>query len=432
MILRTFARGRAVSAARTTAAWITLGVLFILAALSAPGCRNAADKQIDILIRNLESGSPAVVDGALQGLHDIGPGAERAVPAVGKVLKEGHPALRPPAAIVLAKINPEGSKVIGYLRDALSDSDPATRAQAARGVGLIHLPLDGPTRDLLTKLQKDPTPAVRAFVFWALAVKTSSEKRYAEELRGIFRTGNPSERSLAINLLGDLLARTVDGDNSTLIQALDDSALPVKTEAVIALARQGKRAEGAIPALMRTFETPDDALARKTLQSMRTIDPDGKLLLPEFRRRILHPEGRVRLEAIANVGRYGDQALSARSELIAALSDSDGRVRREAARTLGILGAKADASARLAARLDDPSQEAAWASAEALGKMGPDALPHIKALLSSPRSAVRQKAVYALGRLEPRSFEIETLLKKAAEDPDSEVSTSAKAALNPK
>lgn len=94
----------------------------------------------------------------------------------------------------------------------------------------------------------------------------------------------------------------------------------------------------------------------------------------------LHRQWGIKETAVDALGRIGEGAVPT---LISALSNSDPRVRAEAARALARMGAEGkDAVPTLTARLNDPDEDVRQAAARALGQMGSAAAPAVPALVS--------------------------------------------------
>jgi HEAT repeat protein len=183
-----------------------------------------------------------------------------------------------------------------------------------------------------------------------------------------------------------------------LIRALGDTVDAVRMSAGMALAAEGVRAEGAVPALHDALH--DSAHAAEALGK---IGPPSAAALPELRALVTDEDASVRLkavEALLNVSRD----TSALRPLMTALGDPAAHVRRAAASALGTLGTLAEpAAGALTRALSDSSAAVRAAAALALGQIGPAAGASRPALLAARRDSsaqVRRFADDALRRIE--------------------------------
>ncbi len=391
-------------------------------------CKDPDKERVELLIRRVESQDPSIVDAGLQELHDMGPRAEKAVPAVTKVLTEGHPALRPGAAVALAALDPEGRMCVEALTQTLSDPAPNVRAHAARALGmLMRKPESAMVR--LRNLERDPEKSVQAHAARTLARFEPDNPAHRELLVKIASTGNPPERALAVGLWGEIASSLPVQDLSVIERALNDEERLVRQDGVAAAARLGPRAAPLLPALVRAFESKDEVLARRAVSALNAVDPSGEKLVVHLRRTLYSPDVRVRLESATALGTYGKKGLPAVVDLKSALRDPDSGVRRQAARSLGKIGPETEAADSLSLLLEDSSTDTAWVAAEALAQMGEAALPHLKRSLADSRREMRLRAAYGLSRMSPRSPEVRGLLEKAALDSDAEVKSLAQNAI---
>ncbi len=155
------------------------------------------------------------------------------------------------------------------------------------------------------------------------------------------------------------------------LQQLESTYYVRRIQAAQALAKMGKTAQKAIPALRRRFE----------------IDNDPN----------------VRLEIVQAFGKIGD--IAAIPELIQAIGDENEEIRIKASYALGELGTPAIAP--LQALLAKPQPlEKAYHAVAALGHIGPSALPALRAMLRSTSDKIRQKTVEALKQIGPPAGEL--------------------------
>ena len=260
---------------------------------------------------------------------------------------------------------------------ALDDANPSVRMYAANALGGIS-PATPEVVRALTRRVRDPNRAVHL--------------RAVEALGRIGPAAAPS-----VPVLLDALERRGDWPTTTLIQTLGSigpaavSAVPTLIEvlegdpySVVVVARAlgqlGDGAQLAVPQLLA-------ALARAV------ANRPGQAVSPHQRD--------VIVESLARVGRR------ALAPLRAALMDLNPAVREASAEAIGRMGRQAlDARPDLENRLDDPTPLVRAAAAEALGSMGSGALgsaPALEALLADPNAFVRARAAGALIALGDRA-----------------------------
>jgi HEAT repeat protein len=222
----------------------------------------------------------------------------------------------------------------------------------------------------------------------------------------------------------------------------------------------GRRAEAAIPELVRLFERykpsgslSDDEFAAwvNVIEALSYLGPKALTFLleaarkserPEVIQEIVrclgnfgtdaapaipaliewtrHAEQWIRLNAVNALGRIAQEPERVIPALAACLRDTDMLVRRDAALALGRFGTAARHHALdLIAMVDDPAWQAETGPILALAKIGEReevVLPLLQRKLHDENRIVRRCAALALGALGgPRAFDV---LMEAAADPD--------------
>ncbi len=149
-----------------------------------------------------------------------------------------------------------------------------------------------------------------------------------------------------------------------------------------------------LPWLARVHE-PEGMPTRYVVQRLRSsVRPRGWLAMRQLRRRA---DESGRLHAIRTLAEQ--KTALAVEELVHALRDPSGAVRREAARALGAIG-DPRAIPALLQMLTDPTSDIASECAEALGKIGdPRVVPHLLPLLQADAIETRLAVVQALRQL---------------------------------
>jgi predicted Zn finger-like uncharacterized protein len=227
----------------------------------------------------------------------------------------------------------------------------------------------------------------------------------------------------------------VGGDASSLPKLLADlgsTDAQVRTRAALGLGDLGPDAQTAIPALFKVLKDRDETVARQAARSLRSIGAPTRDDLPLLIGGLRDANMRVRDYAVEALGMMGAEARSAVPDLAEVLKAKEGQaeLRRQAARTLGQIGAAASAQGvpALTEVLKDPDAVIREAAAEALGKFGSQgraAVPPLLAALEDSETAVRRAALAALAQLRPEAKEVLPKLKPAFKDADAQVRRNA-------
>lgn len=136
------------------------------------------------------------------------------------------------------------------------------------------------------------------------------------------------------------------------------------------------------------------------------------------------PNAAQRRMAVIKQAVQGTEAIS---KLTAALNDPAPLVRRAAVRELATIGKPAKAA--LIQALGNSDILVRRIATTALGRFsGPTIIKHLGAMLNDPSPLVRQRAVYSLISIQPRTAKIKALLKKARSDSSAIVRQQARAA----
>ena len=113
-------------------------------------------------------------------------------------------------------------------------------------------------------------------------------------------------------------------------------------------------------------------------------------------------------------------------DLLRNLRSPTADVRCRAAKSLSRLGRLAvDAAAALSHAVNDAEAEVREAAAQALGQMGPDALPHLTRMCSHHDKYVRRHAVWSLGKLGAQAAAALPVLCRALKDVDPRTASGA-------
>jgi HEAT repeat protein len=231
---------------------------------------------------------------AALALGELGPDAQRAIPALFKVLKDGDENLA---------------------RDA---------AQALRAIG-------APSRDdlpLLIAGLRDNSPRVRGYAVEALGKMGPEARSAVPNLVPVLRAKetDPELRQQAARCLGQIGAAAATEGVPALSEALKDSEAVVREAAAEALGKFGGQARAAAPSLIAVVADRETTVRRAALAALAQIGPDAKEALPKLKPAFKDADPEVRRHALDVLGRLGAEAVKdkeALEALKAALDDMD-------------------------------------------------------------------------------------------------------------
>lgn len=157
----------------------------------------------------------------------------------------------------------------------------------------------------------------------------------------------------------------------------------------------------------------------------------GPAALPQLVGALQDPDAGVRWHAAGAIMHLGGRARGAAPALLRAMSDSEWVVRNAAGRALEEVAAAGDVAALVAA-LREPSAEARYHAARALGRVGSPAtvaIPTLIAALRDEDSEVRMESAWTLAGMGRAAAEAAAPLARALEDADPQVRSAAAWAL---
>ncbi len=338
---------------------------------------------------------------ALAALRSLGEKARPAVPLLREVLRDNRwsqafppdgPAVRGEAISLLVELEPQAADFL------LRTIEPGPYAQHDPvGVGLLRLG-EKAVPVLLRAMDGDDRNLRRTAALWLGRLAGYSD-RVVPALAPLLGDENPATRLAALRGLGDVgpAARPAV---PAIAKLLAGQPVGVKQEAVDCLSRIGPGAVEAAPALLDAMGDPElrDA-APRALHAIAADPKVGAALAERLKDRLDEP-GMV--ELLRSFGPAGVPSLAA------ALGHRAKDVRKQACAALGELGpVAAPATADLAKvverhRMVDGEVDVFWAAAEALGRIGPESLPPLLAVMKSNDAALRNRAVLALGQVGER------------------------------
>ena len=400
---------------------------------------------------------------AAEVLSNIGPQVRTAVPALLKALRDDDAGVRAAAAGALTHVKPETQPGILELVQSLKDKDDEVRdraIEALRALGAESVPslvqalgdkenkqaafvalaglgpqAKGAVPDL-SKLLKDPDPLIRRHAANVLGRVGRGAIEAVPASRQRWKTRIPSVRRTAVEALNGIEGRqrltpsapapskTAKADPkekplSQWIKELDDTDPKTRLHAVEAINAIGPDAKEALPVLTRLLKEKDIPLRVAVIKAIGGIgDPTAVPALVEARSRVEIKAVREALVAI------GPKAVPALVQLIR--EHKDPQVREDAINLLEPMGSHAKAAIpALSQALHDKDAKPpiTVSAAEALGRMGPDAVPALIDGLSAKDPRVRSCVAVVLGNMNEhaekavpalRNWQRKTMMKKYA------------------
>jgi HEAT repeat protein len=285
--------------------------------------------------------------------------------------------------------------VIAALRESLHDPSPLVQIEVA---------------DVLWQFEKDSEHIVPVL---AEIVQTGGGETSTETLS--------QYRRLAIPLLARLGKRASSAAPALLV-ALKDENAAVRQFAASALGSIGALDANTLPTLATLLKDSDNHVRRSAAQALAQAGPAAKDAVPQIVELLKDEDYEVR-EAAANVlGKIGGEARSAVPALRTALKDSDNTVRVAAARALLDIDPqeKADVVPTLRTTANAKGEELqlrldAAQTLWTLDHSDPTLVQVLPDALKDSNRRLRMTAVRALERLGPQSKDvIQTLTKEVA------------------
>ncbi len=314
--------------------------------------------------------------------------AKEAVPVIIRLLRTEDRNLRREAAEILGEFGPSAQVATAALLVALDDEIEYVRKAAERALKVVS-PIQLETTD--------------------------------EAFDGLHNRDVSIRRAAVCDLVRPELAAQLDLDPNVLTEALRkilrDPAPNVRATAAAALARLGRKADAAIPALLTAIhdEMPGPRVLAAT--ALGKVAPGHREAIAALSIALAEdPNVNVRNAAAAALGSMGPKAESAAPVMIRALNDLDGSVKVHVIVALGRVGPAADESILLALKTlaeHDPSINFRVWAIRALGLIGIRSdlvVPTLLTQLVDPVENIRNAAGHQLGLIRPTEKVLPRLL----------------------
>ena len=341
--------------------------------------------------------------------------------------------------------------------------DPQRRALALRGLRMLarRAPFTESERAAIPAgrwraLFEDDDPTVRAAAVWAWSAvsphdATGLVARLDDDDRIVREVAIDALARTTEDVVPALLPRWRDGDARTaldaarilrerglvcgrstraLVERVADPNPEVRRAAVAALAVVGPKSDIALAAVMSRLHDPWRDVRIQTAISLGAMDAAA---VPLLRRALADPNGRVRRQAAKSLARFaGTRAFDAgvAEALVARLTDDDLGVSQAAVETLRGAGpVVAEPLAELLATGHYAALPAAERIFASLGEHGAAATDALAKLVAHPDVNVREVAVRCLGEIGPPAATARPALVRALRDPRISVRSRAAVAL---
>ncbi len=335
--------------------------------------------------------------GATRALELIGPGAERAIPALGKALRDPSAEIAMHAAFALGNL---GVPAVSTLINALEAPRDETRFFAIQG---------------LSRAGPEARPAV-------------------PELIGILRESNSKnarEAAACLGRIGGIAAV------HAAIGLLRNPELRIQLRGIQTLSALGPQARSAVPILLELVQTGDPEVRKTIIGALGTIQPSTPEVGALFISALQDNDPEVRAVAAEGLERGDGTEASSLKALIESLNDPDTEVRRTSLRAITSIASRnpdlaVTAVPAFAQALGDSDFLVRLYSAQALASLGPGAMPALGPLqqaLNDTHPGVQSWAALALGAQGPGGEPARGALEKLLTHPDKAVARSARKAL---
>ena len=373
---------------------------------------------------------------ALLVLHEIGPEAKDAVPAICKLIEEkNEPYQRQEAAMTLGMIGPGAAAAVPDLILLLDDREVGVQHAAVFALGMIGPPA-APAAEAIREHLDSEDPFFWVAGSWALAKifpeNENIKKTTARFIAQMLTDPDEHVRRMAAQALLDLKP----GPQITLPaleSALGNADPKVVDDTLIALAGLG---EAAVPVLIKALEYPGsrESVAQLIQQLGSVAAPTAPALVSAYKD---EPDVDIRTHLLFALGEIGPQGKEVIDLAIEGCDDQDEGIRYASFYLLGQIGPEAMQSKdALKAHLDDEDKYYAATAAWALARIDEDdpvviekGIPLFVTALKNPQPFVRHEAADSLAELGPLAKSALPALEQAAKDHDPSVAEAAKAAI---
>jgi HEAT repeat protein len=290
-------------------------------------------------------------------------------------------------------------KTLAQWRAELRDGDEAAKLQAVAAFKEFGpVALDG-----LMDALRSPSSAVKIASLEPLAAMGITESRISDAFKTAIAKGDAAVRAAAVKILVDAKK---DG-SIALVEALKSDDGSIRATATRAFATLGSDAADAVPALVAALAETRAALRGSIVEVTAAI---GRSAVPELTSALKSADDDLQRVLIEVLGKIGPEGLDG---IVFGLEHKDAATRAMAVDAAARIGSPAVAKLQELAKRENAGVRARIAAADALGKIGPEAVPaagQLAALLTNADADVRTSAARALAAFGPASVEAVTPL----------------------
>ncbi|MDA0812597.1 MAG: hypothetical protein O3C21_09450, partial [Verrucomicrobia bacterium] len=381
------------------------------------------------LVVALDDDQDQVFFHSVSAIARIGPAAAPAIPALisrlGRVSQRYGEQVNLRAAFALSRI---GEAAVAPLLGAVRDPDETLCSNAIESLALMPPAVSAPATSDLIALLGDQRERVSES-----AVKAVSNygQTALPQLVDVLQNGTPAQKRDSIRTLG-LIGREAGSSAPEILKAIQEGDPQVLVVALDTLVRirhsPTETSQFVVRGLQSTDETVFNAAANAALL-LYQIDPNFDTT--PFAEAIAAADEPTRLRFASVLGRMEGTGAPAVPALIAAAEEaSSQKIAVAFGKALGGIGGPA-ATLLIEAAARIPSAELTEASwpVSALGSIGEPALSALRLGLKSPDISARKAAAAAMGLLGTKAAPATEEIFATLNDPDSEVREFALAAL---
>lgn len=215
-----------------------------------------------------------------------------------------------------------------------------------------------------------------------------------------------------------------------VISALEDESPLVRMAAASALGDIGPEL-GVVPALMGAMGDDDEAVGARVAAALVRIS--GPKLVPDLIEALQDEDNTVRANAANALGMIGPEAKDAVPHLIELLKDENYYVQDNVIHALEQIDPETGVIFALIKTMEGKTPIENMTAVQALGRIGPKAVPALIEAMQDEDSSMRESAIYALWWMQPQTdpeaTEVVLALIKALGDENSDVRVRAADAL---
>ncbi|MBC7819497.1 MAG: HEAT repeat domain-containing protein, partial [Planctomycetaceae bacterium] len=301
----------------------------------------------------------------------------------------------------------------------LNDDSFAVRLEAVEVVNALKQGADSKPR--LIEMLSDDEPRVRSRVA-SLLWDAGDQIRAMRAWLAILQTPNSSENFELQQRLRQLTNISADVE-PILIEGLAASNPQARTLVLEILARRPKPSELAVVAIQRLTRDTDQSVRSSAIRALQTIKVPIELQLKLLQESLDDANVGVRQQAIQRLGEIGKAAQPARPKLLEMLQDDKepAPLKTSIVTSLPRMGIEPlQLLPVLAPLLKNSDQSLVTVTLQALGRMGPDAVPYVLPLADDPNSQIQFMALNTLVTLASQNNQVAptvlpVLLKKLTE-----------------